>query len=74
MTRTPDAAQSTVPVRMGVDGHLSGWPIVVFCVGLLLMIVLMARGVPGAVLISIVAATVLAVVVNAVFQSRAGDS
>ncbi|KOV84552.1 NCS2 family permease [Nocardia sp. NRRL S-836] len=67
VTRTPDAVGSTVPVRMGVDGHLSGWPIVVFCLGLLLMVVLMARGVPGAVLISIVVATVVAVVVNSVF-------
>lgn len=67
VTRTPDAAGSTVPVRMGIDGHLSGWPIVIFCLGLLLMIVLMARGVPGAVLISIVVATVVAVVVNSVF-------
>ncbi|WP_434441860.1 NCS2 family permease [Lentzea sp. E54] len=68
VTRTPDAAGSTVPVRMGIDGHLSGWPIVIFCLGLLLMIVLMARGVPGAVLISIVVATVVAVVVNSVFH------
>ena len=68
VTRTPDAAGSTVPVRMGIDGHLSGWPIVIFCLGLLLMIVLMARGVPGAVLISIVVATVVAVVVNSVFK------
>ncbi|WP_307832037.1 NCS2 family permease [Prauserella cavernicola] len=68
VTRTPDAANSTVPVRMGTDGHLAGWPIVVFCVGLLLMIVLMSRAVPGAVLISIVVATVLAVVVNSVFD------
>ncbi len=67
VTRTPDAAGSTVPVRMGLDGHLSGWPVVIFCLGLLLMIVLMARGVPGAVLISIVVATVVAVVVNSVF-------
>ncbi|MFI6099954.1 NCS2 family permease [Lentzea sp. NPDC051213] len=67
VTRTPDAAHSTVPVRMGIDGHLSGWPIAIFCLGLLLMIVLMARGVPGAVLISIVVATVVAVVVNSVF-------
>lgn len=67
VTRTPDAAHSTVPVRMGVDGHLAGWPIVVFAVGLLLMIVLMSRGVPGAVLISIGTATLLAVVVNAAF-------
>jgi AGZA family xanthine/uracil permease-like MFS transporter len=68
VTRTPDAAHSTVPVRMGVDGHLSGWPIAIFCLGLLLMIVLLARGVPGAVLISIVVATVVAVLVNAVFH------
>ncbi|MCP2242779.1 NCS2 family permease [Lentzea aerocolonigenes] len=68
VTRTPDAAHSTVPVRMGLDGHLSGWPIAIFCLGLLLMIVLLARGVPGAVLISIVVATVVAVLVNAVFH------
>ncbi|WP_443217744.1 NCS2 family permease [Saccharothrix sp. CCNWYY140] len=68
VTRTPDAVGSSVPVRMGVDGHLSGWPIAIFCLGLLLMIVLMARGVPGAVLISIAAATVLAIAVNAAFD------
>ncbi|HVV13759.1 NCS2 family permease [Amycolatopsis sp.] len=68
VTRTPDSADSTVPVRMGVDGHLLGWPILVFCVGLLLMIVLVTRRVPGAVLISIVVATVLAVVIDAVFH------
>jgi len=68
VTRTPDAVGSTVPVRMGIDGHLTGWPIAIFCLGLLLMIVLLARGVPGAVLISIVVATVVAVVVNSVFK------
>ena len=47
VTRTPDSANSTVPVRMGQGGHLTGWPMVVFCVGLLLMIVLIARKVPG---------------------------
>ncbi|MEC3976348.1 NCS2 family permease [Amycolatopsis sp. H20-H5] len=68
VTRTPDAAHSTVPVRMGLGGHLTGWPIVIFCLGLLLMIVLVSRGVPGAVLISILTATVLAVAVDAVFR------
>jgi AGZA family xanthine/uracil permease-like MFS transporter len=68
VTRMPDAANTTVPVRLGTDGHLSGWPVVVFCVGLLLMTVLTARKVPGAVLISIGAATVLAIVVNALFE------
>ncbi|GAB2867909.1 NCS2 family permease [Lentzea nigeriaca] len=70
VTRTPDAVGSTVPVRMGVDGHLSGWPIVIFCLGLLLMIVLLARGVPGAVLISIVVATVVAITVNSLFTIK----
>ncbi|MFE0027457.1 NCS2 family permease [Amycolatopsis sp. NPDC059021] len=64
VTRTPDAAHTTVPVRLGLNGHLSGWPIVVFCFGLLLMTVLTARKVPGAVLISIGAATVLAIVLS----------
>ncbi|RZQ63955.1 NCS2 family permease [Amycolatopsis suaedae] len=64
VTRTPDAANSTVPVRLGVDGHLDGWPIVVFCFALLLMVVLVVRKVAGAVLISIAAATVLAVVLH----------
>nr|WP_245788826.1 NCS2 family permease [Amycolatopsis marina] len=67
VTRTPDAANSTVPVRMGEGGHLIGWPIAVFCIGLLLMVVLVSRGVAGAVLISIAASTVLAVVLNEVF-------
>jgi AGZA family xanthine/uracil permease-like MFS transporter len=64
VTRMPDSAQTTVPVRLGASGHLHGWPIVVFCFGLLLMIVLMARKVPGAVLISIGVATVFAVVLH----------
>ncbi|KAA2256077.1 NCS2 family permease [Solihabitans fulvus] len=68
VTRTPDLAHSTVPVRMGLNGHLVGWPIAIFCIGLLLMIVLLSRGVPGAVLISIAVATVLAIVVNGVFH------
>ncbi|MQY20607.1 NCS2 family permease [Nocardia macrotermitis] len=54
------------PVSLGPDGHLQGWPVVVFGVGLLLMIALYIRKVPGAILISIAAATVLAVVINAV--------
>lgn len=67
VTRTPDSAHSTVPVRMGEGGHLVGWPMAVFAIGLLLMIVLMARAVPGAVLISIVVATLIAVGANALW-------
>lgn len=68
VTRTPDSANSDVPVRMGTNGHLVGWPIAIFCIVLLLMIVLVTRKVTGAILISIVAGTVLAIVVNSVFD------
>ena len=53
-------------LTLGQGGLLRGWPIVVFVFTLLLMFVLHARRVPGAILISIVAGTVLAVVINAV--------
>ncbi|WP_157244332.1 NCS2 family permease [Nonomuraea typhae] len=52
------------PVQLGATGHLAGWPVAVFCFGLLLMIVLYVRRTPGAILISIVVTTVVAVVVN----------
>ncbi|KAA8880417.1 NCS2 family permease [Nocardia colli] len=57
-------AQTGPPVTLGVAGHLSGWPVVIFAVGLLLMLALFIRKVPGAILISIAIATVLAIVVN----------
>ncbi|WP_432483064.1 NCS2 family permease [Kineococcus esterisolvens] len=65
---------SGTPLELGIGGFLNGWPTLVFVVGLLLMIVLMARGVRGAILGGIVAATVLAVVVEAIAQlgSRTG--
>ncbi|WP_408896743.1 NCS2 family permease [Nocardioides sp. R1-1] len=64
--RIPDAAQTTVPVQLGSDGNLDGWPVLVFVVGLLLMLALWVRKVRGAILISIVVMTVVAVVVEAV--------
>jgi AGZA family xanthine/uracil permease-like MFS transporter len=70
VTRTPDAAKTSVPVRLGIDGHLEGWPVAVFCIGLVLMIVLYGARVPGAILISIAATTVIAIVVNAVFEPK----
>jgi len=54
------------PLQLGRTGSLAGWPIVVFVFGLILMIVLMTRKVRGAILISIITATVLAVVLEAV--------
>jgi AGZA family xanthine/uracil permease-like MFS transporter len=55
-----------VPVELGVGGFLAGWPTLVFVLGLLLMAVLLARRVKGAILIGITVATLLAIVVEAV--------
>ncbi|MEV6742097.1 NCS2 family permease [Streptomyces sp. NPDC051104] len=66
VTRIPDVAQTTVPLQLGMNGHLNGWPVLVFLLGALLTFALIVRKVPGAILISIVAMTVLAVVLNAV--------
>ena len=63
VTRIPDAANSTVPVQLGT-GTLTGWPMLVFCLGVLVTVVLLARKVKGAILISIILMTVLAVVIN----------
>ncbi|MBB0232603.1 NCS2 family permease [Streptomyces calidiresistens] len=54
------------PVELGSGGSLSGWPVLVFCLGLLLTFVLLARGAKGAILISIVAMTALALVIELV--------
>ncbi|WP_344972146.1 NCS2 family permease [Streptosporangium fragile] len=54
------------PLELGIAGSLTSWPIFVFVTGLLLVVVLVARRVKGAILIGIVATTVLAVVVEAV--------
>jgi AGZA family xanthine/uracil permease-like MFS transporter len=71
VTRIPDVAHTTVPVQLGATGQLSGWPVLVFCVGLLLVIALWARHVKGAILISILVTTVLAIVVEAVGEPKA---
>ncbi|CAM5437924.1 MULTISPECIES: NCS2 family permease [Streptomyces] len=66
VTRIPDVAQTTVPLQLGTGGHLNGWPVLVFVLGALLTLALIVRKVPGAILISIVAMTVVAVVIEAV--------
>ncbi|MBE7701502.1 NCS2 family permease [Oerskovia sp. Sa1BUA8] len=60
------ASGGGTPLQLGATGSLAGWPILVFVVGLVLMIVLWVRKVRGAILISILAATVLAVVIQAI--------
>ena len=58
------------PVELGVSGSLLGWPMVVFVLGLFGVAVLYARRVRGAILISIVGTTVVAVVIE--LFARAG--
>ncbi|MGW2701034.1 NCS2 family permease [Streptomyces sp. NPDC001340] len=66
VSRIPDAAQTTVPLQLGSNGHLNGWPVLVFILGALLTFALIVRKVPGAILISIVGMTVLALIINSV--------
>ncbi|MCM1970482.1 MULTISPECIES: NCS2 family permease [unclassified Streptomyces] len=54
------------PVTLGHGGELAGWPVLLFCVTLLVIFALQARKIPGAILIGIVGGTVLAAILNAV--------
>ena len=60
------------PLQLGTGGELRGWPILVFVAGLLLIIFLYTRRVRGALLIGILASTVLAVIVNELFLNGEG--
>lgn len=63
--RLPDAANTTVPVGLGIDGSIASWPTLVFVLGLLIVGVLVARGVRAGILIGVVVNTVIAIVVEA---------
>jgi AGZA family xanthine/uracil permease-like MFS transporter len=64
--RIPDASNTTVPVQLGATGSLDGWPVLVFALGLVLMVTLFVLRVRGAILVSIIATTVLAVVIESI--------
>ena len=65
-------ASGPVPVGLGVNGNLVGWPTVVFVFGLILMIGLMVRKVKGAILIGIIGATAAAVVIQKMYNIAPG--
>ncbi|MDG5801700.1 NCS2 family permease [Streptomyces ossamyceticus] len=73
VTRIPDVAKTTVPLQLGATGHLDGWPVLVFVLGALLTLALIVRKVPGAILISIVTMTLLAVIIEAIAKLPAGS-
>ncbi|MDR1767262.1 MAG: NCS2 family permease [Propionibacteriaceae bacterium] len=54
------------PVELGIGGHLNGWPMAVFVIGLFIVVALYAKRIKGAILIGILGATVVAVIVESV--------
>jgi len=61
-------AGGPVPVMLGDNGNLVGWPIIIFALGLFLMIGLIVKKVKGALLIGISTATVVAIIVEKAFK------
>lgn len=55
-----------VPVQLGTDGSLNGWPVLVFAIGLAITVMLYVKKVKGAILISIVLTTIIAVAVETI--------
>ncbi len=56
------------PVELGIGGSLIGWPILVFVIGLILLIVLYVKKVKGAMLIVIGVGTAVAIFFESVFK------
>jgi AGZA family xanthine/uracil permease-like MFS transporter len=67
--RLPDSAGTTVPVGLGIEGYIASWPTAVFVFGLVLMGILVAKNVKGAILIGVLAATVVSIVVEAIVNA-----
>ncbi|HZN20437.1 MAG TPA: NCS2 family permease [Micromonosporaceae bacterium] len=65
-------AAGAPPLSLGIGGKLAGWPTLVFVLGLIGTLILVARRVKGAILIGIFASTILAIIVEAV--ARVGPS
>lgn len=61
-------------ISFGVDGALRGWPSLVFAVGLLLVAVLVAKKVRGAILIAILVTTALSIVLERLFAIGPRDA
>ena len=57
-----------VPVTLGNNGELVGWPVVVFAFGLFLTIGLMVRKVKAALLIGIIVSTAVAIAIESAFK------
>src|SRR5256885_5955595 len=58
--RLPDAANTSVPVGLGIGGSIASWPTLVFVLGLLITGILVAKRVKAAILIGVIAGAVIA--------------
>lgn len=65
--RIPDAAGTTVPVGLGINGSIASWPTFVFVAGLIICGIMVARHVRGGLFLGIVITTVIAMVVEGIF-------
>ncbi|MDK6844965.1 hypothetical protein QP288_26500, partial [Escherichia coli] len=52
--RIPDAAGTTVPVQLGINGQIASWPTAVFVLGLIICGIMVVRNIPGGLFIGIV--------------------
>jgi AGZA family xanthine/uracil permease-like MFS transporter len=60
------------PLQLGTNNELVGWPVGVFLIGLLLIVYLYIRKVPGSLLVGILLTTVVAILVNELFLDGEG--
>ncbi|WP_431043726.1 NCS2 family permease [Streptomyces sp. P1-3] len=66
VTRNPDTAHTTVPMGLGIEGRLQGWPVLIFVLGLALTFILVVRKTRGAILIGITVTAFTAIIVNTI--------
>src|SRR5262245_5160685 len=67
--RLPDAANTSVPVGLGINGSIASWPTLVFVLGLRITGILVAKRVKGAILIGVLAGAVIAIVLEAIVKA-----
>jgi len=69
--RIPDAANTTVPVGLGIDNSVATIPTLIFAAGVLLMGILVVRKVRGGLLIGIVVMTGISMIAQALTERGA---
>ncbi|MCL2463759.1 MAG: NCS2 family permease [Micrococcales bacterium] len=52
--------------QLGANGSLTTWPVFVFCLGLIAMVILMIKKIRGAILIAILGTTIVGIIVEAI--------